>query len=107
CRWYRPRSMDVRAAGRRGAGAPPAEARLWMDVRAAGRRGAGAPPAEARLWMDVRAAGRRGAGAPPAEARFGKEGPHDGSRGPPLISSDGHLEVRPERWSTRMPAKYR
>ena len=26
---------------------------------------------------------------------------------PPLISSDGHLEVRPERWSTRMPAKYR
>ena len=26
---------------------------------------------------------------------------------PPLISSDGHLEVRPERWSPRMPAKYR
>src|SRR5256885_10055305 len=26
---------------------------------------------------------------------------------PPLISSDGHLEVRPERWSSRMPAKYR
>src|SRR4029453_15859786 len=25
---------------------------------------------------------------------------------PPLISSDGHLEVRPERWSTWMPAKY-
>src|SRR5262249_3680071 len=26
---------------------------------------------------------------------------------PPLISSDGHLEVRPERWSPRMAAKYR
>src|SRR5262249_23582712 len=26
---------------------------------------------------------------------------------PPLMSSDGHLEVRPERWSPRMPAKYR
>src|SRR5437870_7195856 len=26
---------------------------------------------------------------------------------PPLISSDGHLEVRPGRWSPRMPAKYR
>src|SRR2546422_10836069 len=26
---------------------------------------------------------------------------------PPLISSDGHLEVRPERWSPRMPAKHR
>jgi predicted TIM-barrel fold metal-dependent hydrolase len=26
---------------------------------------------------------------------------------PPLISSDGHLEVRPERWNPRMPAKYR
>src|SRR5438093_12851258 len=26
---------------------------------------------------------------------------------PPLISSDGHLEVRPERWSPRMPAKLR
>jgi predicted TIM-barrel fold metal-dependent hydrolase len=26
---------------------------------------------------------------------------------PPLISSDGHLEVRPERWSPRMPAKFR
>src|SRR2546425_2373685 len=26
---------------------------------------------------------------------------------PPLLSSDGHLEVRPERWSPRMPAKYR
>jgi len=41
----------VRAAGRRGAGAPPAEARLSMVVRAAGRRGAGAPPAEARLQI--------------------------------------------------------
>src|SRR5436309_6354984 len=57
----------VRAAGRRGAGAPPAEARL-RRTRAAGRRGAGAPPAEARLRR-TRAAGRRGAGAPPAEAR--------------------------------------
>src|SRR5881227_941599 len=26
---------------------------------------------------------------------------------PPLLSSDGHLEVRPERWTPRMPAKYR
>ena len=26
---------------------------------------------------------------------------------PPLLSSDGHLEVRPERWSPRMPAKHR
>ena len=26
---------------------------------------------------------------------------------PPLISSDGHLEVLPERWSVRMPARYR
>ena len=26
---------------------------------------------------------------------------------PPLISSDGHLEVRPERWSPRIAAKHR
>ena len=26
---------------------------------------------------------------------------------PPLISSDGHLEVRPERWTPRMPARLR
>ncbi len=26
---------------------------------------------------------------------------------PPLISSDGHLEVRPERWTPRMPARFR
>ena len=26
---------------------------------------------------------------------------------PPLISSDGHLEVLPERWTARMPARYR
>ncbi len=26
---------------------------------------------------------------------------------PPLISSDGHLEVRPERWTPRMPAHLR
>lgn len=25
----------------------------------------------------------------------------------PMVSSDGHLEVLPERWSGRMPAKYR
>src|SRR5207244_9116629 len=39
-------SIEVRAAGRRGAGAPPAEARRLTRLRAAGRRGAGAPPAE-------------------------------------------------------------
>src|SRR5207249_9792374 len=61
------REHAVRAAGRRGAGAPPAEARV-LTGRAAGRRGAGAPPAEARV-LTGRAAGRRGAGAPPAEAR--------------------------------------
>jgi len=43
----------VRAAGRRGAGAPPAEARLLVVVRTAGRRG-----------PLVRAAGPAGAGAP-------------------------------------------
>jgi hypothetical protein len=26
---------------------------------------------------------------------------------PSLLSSDGHLEVRPERWTPRLPAKYR
>src|SRR5437016_14317843 len=26
---------------------------------------------------------------------------------PPLLSSDGHLEVRPERWTPRMPAALR
>jgi len=26
---------------------------------------------------------------------------------PPLLSSDGHLEVRPERWTPRVPAAYR
>ena len=25
----------------------------------------------------------------------------------PMLSSDGHLEVLPERWTNRMPAKYR
>jgi predicted TIM-barrel fold metal-dependent hydrolase len=30
-----------------------------------------------------------------------------GSTLPPLVSSDGHLEVRPERWTPRMPAAYR
>src|SRR5438552_1780730 len=61
--------VEVRAASRRGAGAPPAEARRYSEVRAASRRGAGAPPAEARRHSEVRAASRRGAGAPPAEAR--------------------------------------
>src|SRR5437867_1788564 len=56
----------VRAAGRRGAGAPPSEA-SDPAIRAAGRRGAGAPPSEASD-PTVRAAGRRGAGAPPSEA---------------------------------------
>src|SRR6266540_736864 len=56
----------VRAAGRRGAGAPPSEASN-PDIRAAGRRGAGAPPSEASN-PDIRAAGRRGAGAPPSAA---------------------------------------
>src|SRR5882672_3632919 len=41
------RAQVVRAAGRRGAGAPPTEARIQCEVRAAGRRGAGAPPTEA------------------------------------------------------------
>jgi|SRR5207249_2091877 len=61
--------VEVRAASRRGAGAPPAEARRYSEVRAASRRGAGAPPAEVRRYSEVRAASRRGAGAPPAEAR--------------------------------------
>ena len=26
---------------------------------------------------------------------------------PPLISSDGHLEVLPERWTPRIPARLR
>ncbi len=26
---------------------------------------------------------------------------------PPLLSSDGHLEVQPERWTARMPARLR
>jgi oxygen-independent coproporphyrinogen III oxidase len=47
------------------------EGSLWHAAvsagRAAGRRGAGAPPSEASEIQD-RAAGRRGAGAPPAEA---------------------------------------
>ena len=47
-----------------------------VEVRAASRRGAGAPPAEARRHSEVRAASRRGAGAPPAEVRRHSE---DGS----------------------------
>ena len=56
-------SVVVRAAGRRGAGAPPAEVRLGKSVRAAGRRGAGAPPAEVRLCKSVWRWARIGAGA--------------------------------------------
>ena len=41
-----------------------------------------------------------------AESRRPRRACH-GSALPPLISSDGHLEVRPERWTPRMPAKYR
>ena len=44
--------VEVRAASRRGAGAPPAEARRYSEVRAASRRGAGAPPAEARRHIE-------------------------------------------------------
>src|SRR6266496_3871677 len=46
---------------------PPSEASPQDAVRAAGRRGAGAPPSEASN-PENRAAGRRGAGAPPSEA---------------------------------------
>src|SRR2546427_8847860 len=46
---------------------PPSEASPQDAVRAAGRRGAGAPPSEASD-PEIRAAGRRGAGAPPSEA---------------------------------------
>src|SRR5205823_1193858 len=62
--WY----SAERAAGRRGAGAPPSEASESPAGRAAGRRGAGAPPSEASESPAGRAAGRRGAGAPPSEA---------------------------------------
>ena len=44
--------VEVRAASRRGAGAPPAEAQRHSEVRAASRRGAGAPPAEARRHIE-------------------------------------------------------
>src|SRR3989454_11303802 len=45
------------------------EGSLWYSAeRAAGRRGAGAPPSEASESPAGRAAGRRGAGAPPSEA---------------------------------------
>jgi hypothetical protein len=40
-------SMVLRAAGGRGAGAPPSEASGSKVLRAAGGRGAGAPPSEA------------------------------------------------------------
>src|SRR5438132_13337932 len=63
----------VRAAGRRGAGAPPSEASN-PEIRAAGRRGAGAPPSEASN-PEIRAAGRRGAGAPPSEASIQTRAP--------------------------------
>jgi 1-acyl-sn-glycerol-3-phosphate acyltransferase len=55
------RATVVRAAGRRGAGAPPSEASLLTIVRAAGRRGAGAPPSEASL-LTIARDGRRAVG---------------------------------------------
>src|SRR5437667_123091 len=66
--WHARGVSIVRAAGRRGAGPPPAEASESPEIRAAGRRGAGPPPAEASESPEIRAAGRRGAGPPPAEA---------------------------------------
>src|SRR6266849_7655397 len=45
--WHARDVSAVRAAGRRGAGPPPAEASESPESRAAGRRGAGPPPAEA------------------------------------------------------------
>src|SRR5437016_338841 len=48
-----PRVMAVRAAERRGAGAPPFEASLWMAVRAAERRGAAVRAAAARRGESV------------------------------------------------------
>ncbi len=45
--WHARGVSVVRAAGRRGAGPPPAEASESPEIRAAGRRGAGPPPAEA------------------------------------------------------------
>ena len=66
--WHARGVSVVRAAGRRGAGPPPAEASESPEIRAAGRRGAGPPPAEASESPEIRAAGRRGAGPPPAEA---------------------------------------
>jgi len=45
--WHAREVSAVRAAGRRGAGPPPAEASESPESRAAGRRGAGPPPAEA------------------------------------------------------------
>ena len=45
--WHARGASVVRAAGRRGAGPPPAEASESPEIRAAGRRGAGPPPAAA------------------------------------------------------------
>ncbi len=45
--WHAKGMSAGRAAGRRGAGAPPSEASEIPAGRAAGRRGAGAPPSEA------------------------------------------------------------
>ena len=45
--WHARGVSALRAAGRRGAGPPPAEASESPEIRAAGRRGAGPPPAEA------------------------------------------------------------
>src|SRR2546426_11890081 len=48
-----PHVMAVRAAERRGAGAPPFEASLWMAVRAAERRGAAVRAVAARRGESV------------------------------------------------------
>ena len=45
--WHARGVSVVRAAGRRGAGPPPAEASESPEIRAAGRRGGGPPPTEA------------------------------------------------------------
>ncbi|HKQ62649.1 MAG TPA: urease accessory protein UreD [Candidatus Polarisedimenticolaceae bacterium] len=76
----RGRTGVERAAGGRGAGAPPAEARL-QAVRAAGGRGAGAPPAEARLQEDEPAFGGLGfAEAHPYFASIAVIGAFDAAR---------------------------
>jgi coproporphyrinogen III oxidase-like Fe-S oxidoreductase len=88
--------IQDRAAGRRGAGAPPSEASEIQD-RAAGRRGAGAPPSEASEIQD-RAAGRRGAGAPPSEASeiHDRAAGRRGAGAPPSEASEIPVTLPPE-----------